>query len=451
MKIVILGCGKVGSELVKQLSQEGHDIVVIDNDPKTVEDASNLYDVMTICGSCVSHSAQAEAGVDKADLLIAATGTDELNLLACLTARKLGARSTIARVRDPVYIDQMDFLSDEIGISMYINPEYAAAAEIFRILRFPSAQTVNLFAGGRAEMVDLTVPPGSELAGLALRDLPRSFSVKLLVCAVARDSEVYIPDGSFVLQAGDRISITGEPREVETLFSRCGLLRRETRSVLLVGGSRISYYLAKMLLGMGTRVKIIEQDELRCTELCELLPGAEIVCGDGTDQELLGEEDAGSIDGLVALTGADEENIIVAMYARTLNISKVIAKVNRENLAALGERAGIESVISPKLITARVILRYVRAMQTSPESNVESLYSIAGGKAEALEFSIKVAPGITGIPLREIKTRKNILIACIVRGNRIIIPGGSDCIRPNDHVLVVSTEKGLDDITDVLA
>lgn len=451
MKIVILGCGKVGLELVMQLAQEGHDIVAIDNNPKTVEAAANLYDVMTICGSCVSHSAQAEAGVDKADLLIAATGYDELNLLACLIGRKLGARSTIARVRDPEYIDQLDFLSDELGISMHINPEYAAAAEIFRILRFPSAQKVSLFAGGRVEMVEMTVPPASELAGLALRDLPRSFSVKLLVCAVCRGDEVFIPNGGFVLREGDRISITGEPREVETLFRRCGLLRRETKSVLLVGGGRISYYLAKMLLEMGTRVKIVERDEARCAELCELLPKAEVICGDGTDQELLGEEDAQSIDGLVALTGEDEENIIMAMYAKSMNISKVIAKVNRDNLAMLGEKAGIESVISPKLITAGAILRYVRAMQTSPESNVESLYSIAGGKAEALEFSVRVAAGITDVPLKDIQTKDNLLIACIIRASQIIIPGGTDKILPGDHVLVVSTEKGLDDIGDVLA
>lgn len=451
MKIVISGCGKVGMELVRQLSEEGHDIVAIDTNAKTLETAGNRYDVMTVCGNGVSHETQTEAGVQKAQLLIAATGMDELNLLTCLTARKLGARHTIARVRNPVYIDQLGFLSDEIGISMHINPEYAAAAEIFRVLRLPSARQVNLFAGGRVEMVDLTIAEGSGLSGQALKDLPRAFDVNLLICAVQRGNEVFIPNGDFVLRQGDRISITGEPREVEKLFLRCGLRRRETRNVVLVGGGRISYYLTKMLTDIGTRVKIIDRDSARCEELCRLLPKAEIICGDGTDRELLSEEGAEYADGFVTLTGEDEVNIILAMYAKSLNVGKVIAKVNRENLVSLGEKAGIESMISPKNITADIILRYVRAMQNSIESNVESLYRIAGDKAEALEFVVKNAPGITEIPLKEIKTRKNLLIACIVRGSRIIIPRGTDDIRSGDHVLVVTTEKGLDDITDVLA
>lgn len=452
MNVVIAGCGKVGNELAQQLSQEGHAVTVIDISAKRVEEAGNQYDVMGIVGNCATLQVQTDALVPKADLLIACTASDEQNLLSCLVARKLGAKHTIARVRDPAYADQLDFLAEELGLSMHINPEYSAASEIFRLLRFPSAQKLDVFAGGRVEIVEVTVPEGSDLAGLMLKDLARTFNARILVCAVLREEQVSIPDGSFVLRAGDRISITGAPTEVESVFRKLGILRKRVNDVLLAGGGRISYYLARMLAEIGVRAVVVEKDEARCEALCELLPKALIIHGDGTDHELLGEAGIHGMDGVAALTGSDEENIIFGLYAASLQLRKVVVKVNNGNLIRLGERAGLESVISPKHITANMILRYVRGMSHSLDSNVEALHSICGGLAEALEFAVgRQASAVLGIPLKDLATRKNLLVACIIRGGRAIIPGGQDVIRSGDHVIVVTTEQGLDDITDILA
>ena len=459
MKIVIAGCGKVGRELTQRLSREGHDVTAIDLDPKRIEEAGNLYDVMGVVGSAATLAVQMEAQVDKADLLIATTTSDEQNLLACLIARKLGAKHTIARVRDPDYTrrqektgSMLDFLSEELGLSMYLNPEFAAASEISRLLRFPNAHKVDVFAGGRAEIVEVTAEQGSALPGLSLQELNRGFA-RVLVCAVQREDQVFIPTGDFRLRAGDRISITGEPSEISRFFRRLGILKKKADRVLIVGGGRIAYYLAQSLSGAGSRITVMEQDEDRCKALCELLPDASIILGDGTDHELLGEVGAGEMDGIVALTGSDEVNIILGLYASSLGAGQTGVKVNNGNLIGLSERAGLGSTISPKHITANMILSYVRGMNAaSRDSNVEAIHSLCGGKVEALEFSVgREVEGLCGVPLKDLNTRHGLLLACIIRGGKALIPGGLDRIHRGDHVIVVTTEQGLDDIGDILA
>lgn len=450
MKIVIVGDGKVGQALTGRLAEEGHDLVVIDSSPEALRTSVEVHDVMGISGNGASYAVQKEAGVEDADLLIAATSGDELNLLCCLVAKKLGAQHTIARVRNPDYADQLVMMREDLGLSMTVNPEMAAATEIARMLRFPSALKLDSFARGMVELVEIKVKEGSPLLGQALYTLSSHLGIRILICAVRRGEEVYIPTGSFVLQQGDKISITATPSEMDSLFRKLGIYRHKIHRVMVVGGGRIAYYLAKQLLKLGMSVKIIEKDAARCELLSEALPKARIILGDGSDRELLEEEGIEEMDALVALTGMDEENIIISMYAGTLELGKVVTKINRMSFQEILDSAGIESVISPKGITVNQIVRYVRAMQNSQGSNVETLHRIVGGRVEALEFNVTADPEVTGIPLKDLRTRQNLLIAGILRGRTIIYPGGNDTIEPGDSVIVVTTGHQLKDLRDIL-
>ena len=451
MRIVIVGCGKVGSALVEQLSAEGHDIVVIDSDKETVDGMANMYDVIGIYGNGASHPVQEEAEVSKADLLIATTSFDELNMLCCLSAKKMGAGNTIARIRNPEYFAQLDFLREELGLSMHINPEYATAGEIFRTLRFTSAQKIETFANGMIEIAEIRVTEDSVMSGLRLKDFGKVFDVKALVCAVQRVDSIFIPDGNFVLESGDKISLVAAPDQAEKIFEKIGHVRKKLRNVFIIGGSRIGFYLAQMLLSTGAGVKIIDNDDKRARHISEELPKATVILGDGTDQELLHEEGIGNADALVALTGVDEENVIISMYANYMKVEKVVAKVNRSGMLSLLDNIGLDNIVSPKLITANMIIQYVRAMKNTLGSNVETLYKIARGKAEALEFIARQASDVIGVPLKKLKTRKNLLIAGIIRGNQAIIPNGEDRILMGDRVVVVTTNTRLDDLSDILA
>lgn len=452
MYVVVVGDGKVGSTLTEQLAREGHDVVVIDNSERALAGSTNTMDIMGICGNGASRKVQLEAGVPKADLLIAATSGDELNLLCCLVAKKLGARHTIARVRNPEYADQMSLIREDLGLSMAINPEFAAANEIFSVLRFPAALKVEKFARGRVELVELLLAQDSPLDGLPLYNLYEKYQVKVLICAVKRGNEVFIPTGDFVLKAGDLISFTAAPAHIAQFFKAVGVSSRRIESVTLVGGGRIAYYLTRLLSSIGVNPKIIDTDEARCRELSETFPKALIIHGDGTEQDLLLEEGLPSTDAFVALTGLDEENIIISMYAASQGVSKVITKVNRSSLATLVSSAGLNSIISPKDITANQIIRYVRAMQNSLGSNVETLYKLMDDRAEALEFRVREDdPDLVNIPLKDLQLKSNLLISCISRGRETIIPGGADYIRLHDRVIVVTTNPGLDDLHDILA
>ena len=451
MKVVIIGDGKVGSTITNDLSGEGHDIVVIDRDQVVLQNASNTMDIISVQGNGASIAVQKRAGVPTADLLIAATSLDEVNMLACLVGNKLGVSNTIARVRNPEYFEQIDLLKDELGLSMTVNPEHAAAAEILRLLRFPSALKIELFARGRVELVEIKIPPHSVLDGMPLWAIYKEFQVKVLICAVQREGKVFIPNGNFVLQAGDKINLTAPHIEIENFFRTIGIFRTGVKSVMMIGGGRLSYYLAKSLLEMRVRVKIIEKDEERCDYLCEMLPDAVIIHGDGTDREILQEEGLEKTDALVCLTGMDEENIIVALYAKARKISKVIAKINRLSFDEILEDLDIDGFISPKTIAANHIVRYVRAMQNSlGSSNVETLHKLIGEQVEALEFKVKEKSPVVGIPLKDLKTKDGLLVAAIIRGMRVIIPGGHDSIEPGDSVIIVTTNKRLSDLKDIL-
>lgn len=451
MKIVIVGDGKVGSTLTEYLSNEGHDIVLIDNRPRVIEDALNSYDVMGITGNGASYSVQMEAGVNKAGILIAATSSDEVNILCCMIAKKIGARHTIARVRNPDYFHQLTFMRDQLGISMMINPEFEAANDISRILRTPSAITIEPFAKGRIDLAQIKITPDSPLADMSLSKISHTWAPKILVCAVQRgENEIYIPGGNFVLKAGDKIYFTASHSELNTFFKELNIFRHKIKNVLLIGGGKIAYYLAQQLIEMNMRVTIIEQDQDRCLELSGALPKAMIIHGDGTEHDLLQEEGIGNMDACVTLTGIDEENIILSMYARSQQVHKVITKINKISFHSIVESLGLESIVSPKYTTANHIVSYVRAKQNSRGSNVQTLYKIVDGHAEALEFLVTEKTTFAGVQLKNLRLKKNLLIACIVRRNHLIIPGGDDTIEVNDSVIVVTTNQYLDDLNDIL-
>ncbi len=450
MRIVVVGDGKVGHALVKELSREGHDVVIIDSRQSVIDETVNSLDVIGVVGNGASYSVQMEAGVERADLLIAATSSDELNILCCLVAKKIGAGSTIARVRNPDYSRQLAFLRDELGLSLVINPELAAANEISRIIRFPYALKVETFTGGRNELVELKVTGDSKLNDVSLYELEKKYRVKILICAVQRGDEVHIPRGDFILRAGDRIHITGTRPEISTFIKEVGIVSDKIRSVMIIGGGRIAYYLARMMTGSGMRVKIIEQDEKRCIELSEVLEKTDIIYGDGTDHDTLADEGIDETDAVVALTGIDEENIIIALYAHSRKVKKTIAKVSRTELFKLVENLNVDSIISPKEITVDYILRYVRAMQNTTGSNVLTLYRIVEEKAEALEFRVDKRSECIGVPLKGLNLKPELLVAGITRGNNHIIPRGNDTIEADDRVIIITKNLQLKDLDDIL-
>lgn len=451
MNIGIVGGGKVGFTLAQQLLGEGHDITVIDKNEQVIEHISNTMDVMGYVGNGASYSVLQSVGAEQMDLLIAVTAFDELNMLCCFAAHKLGTKNTVARIRNPEYSDLINALKDDLGLSMAINPERAAAAEIGRMLRFPSATKVELFAKGRIELASCRAHKDDMLDGMRLSDLPKNLGVTVLICAVERNDTVVIPTGDFIIQEDDVLYVTGAPKELERMFRKMKLTVNRAKSVLIAGGGRITYYLAEMLLKENVQVKIIEQNGARATELAGLLPKAVILGGDAADHELLMEEGLAAQDAFVALTGLDEGNILSALYADRCHVPKVIAKVNNDNLVSLIKTSGVESIISPKQITANQILRYVRALDASQsDENILSLYKIVGGRVEVLEFRANDTAAYLNIPLRELRMKKNILIACILRNGQAIIPGGMDCIRPFDHVLVVTADQRFNELTDIL-
>lgn len=451
MKIVIIGDGKVGYKLAKQLSEDNYDVVLIDNNEGKLKTAINKLDIICITGDGVSAEVQKEADVPHADLVIACASTDELNMLSCLIARRLGARHTIARVRNPIYYQQIDILKEDLRLSMAVNPELAVANEISRVLIFPSASKIETFMKGRLELVEFQLRQGNPIIGQKLAEIYRKHQIKILVCAVQRGKEVFIPDGEFILQEGDKLHIAASHREIEMFFKSLGDRKNKIKRVLICGGGRVGFYLAKQLFALGMQVKIIEQDLKKCESLCEMLPKATIIHGDAADHDLLIEEGIREADALIALTGMDEENIIMALFAKTQGVHKIIAKVNEDTRAQMIEGLGIDSIVSAKSATADAILSYVRARQNSLRSaNVETLYRLVDGQVEALEFIIKKESSYTNIPLKDITLKPNNLIACIGRNRQIIIPNGEDTLQVGDSVVVVTLEKKIQDITDIL-
>ena len=450
MQIIIVGCGKVGRALTAQLSREDNNVTVVDINADMVRNVSTIYDVMGIVGNGTSYHVLADADIEHTDILIAVTHSDEVNLLCCVVAKKAANCHTIARIRNPVYSAERGFIRRELGLSMTINPEYAAAQEIARLLRFPSAIDIDSFSKGRIEMLRFKVPESSSLIGHALKNLPQQLQLDVLVCAAERKEEVVIPDGDFSIQAGDILSIIAIPGNASVFFHRIGIHTNQVKNALIIGGGEITYYLTVILLSMGIQVKIIEKNRMRCEELSELLPKATIIYGDGSDQDLLNEEHLEQMDALVASTDIDEENIILSLYAKGKVKSKVVTKLNHLDFNDVIHSLNLDSLIYPKNITAEYILQYVRAMRNSVGSNVETLYKLMDGRVEALEFIINPLSKMTGIKFQDMRLKKNLLIAGIGRKGKFIIPGGQDEFQPGDSVIVVTTNSGFQDIHDIL-
>ncbi len=455
MKIIVAGCGKIGAAIVQSLTAEGHDVLALDADATVISEITNIYDVRGVCGNAADCETLSSAGIENTELFIGCTDSDELNMLSCFIAKKMGAEHTIARIRNPEYNDKnLSFMKRELELSMSINPELLAAKELFDILNMPSAVKIETFARRSFEMVELHLKENSPLDGLMLKDLRQKYKTRVLICVVQRGEDVYIPDGHFVLKSGDRIGLTSSPFEIEKFLRTIGLLQKQARNVMILGGSRTAYYLSKMLLESSAHkngtVKLIERDEAVCEELSESLSGAVIIRGDGTEQELLLEEGLPGQDAFVSLTDTDEENILMSIFASQQNVPKVITKTNRQEMSDLAAKLGLDTLVSPKKIIADILVQYARALDNSRGSNVETLYKLMDGQVEALEFNATATAELTDIPLRDLTLKPNILIAGILRGRRTIVPGGDDCIMAGDKVIVLAAKQRLGDLSEII-
>lgn len=451
LNIIIVGCGKVGAALTEQLSKEGHDITLIDKSATRLQETANLYDVMGIVGNGASYNVQLDAGIETADLIIAVTSSDELNVLCCTIAKQAGDCAAIARICSPDYSQDVGYLREKLGLTMIINPDLETARETARILYLPTALEVNSFAHGRAEIIKFQLPEENILAGMSIADLGKEISSEILICAVEREGEVHIPDGSFVLHADDTISFVASRRSIRSFLQKVGIKTKQVKDTLIVGGGKSAYYLANQLIHMGVDVKIIEQNVQRCEELSILLPDAIIINGDGTDQELLKEEGLEQAESFVPLTGIDEENIMLTLYAKQVSNAKVITKINRMTFKNVIGNLNLGSVIFPRLITSEAIIAYVRAKKNSLNSNIETLYHLFDSRVEAIEFLVDEASEVTGQPLMNLNLKKNLLVSCIYRNGVAKIPSGQDTIQVGDTVIIVTTHTGFDQLTDILA
>lgn len=449
MNIIIVGCGKVGQTLAELLNDEGNDITVIDMLPAKVNETAARYDVLGVVGNGATHLTQQEAGIKNADLLIAVTGSDELNLLCCLIAKKAGNCHTIARVRSPQYSSEAPYLKEELGLAMVINPEQTAAAEIARVLRFPSAMKIDTFAKGRVELLKFKLPEDSPLEGLAVKEISTKLHCDVLVCTVERGDNAYIAKGSFRFMEKDVISIIASPKNASHFFKTIKYKMNSVKDVMIVGGGNITHYLSDMLDRAGIGVKIIEKETAKCEELAEKLQYATVINADAVDQQTLFEEGIENVGAFVALTNLDEENILLSLFAKSVNKGKLVTKVNRIDFDDVIRHLELDTVIYPKNITAETIVRYVRAMKNTIGSNVETLYNIIKGKVDAAEFIIRENSPVAGKPLMEMKLKPSVLVASILRDKKVIIPRGSDTIEVGDSVIIVS-DFALHDIAEIL-
>ncbi len=452
MKIIIVGCGKIGASILANLASEGHDVIGVDSNRSVIDELSNVYDVMCVCGNGADSDILSEVDAGKADLFVAVAGSDEMNMLSCFLARKMGAAYTIARIRTPEYNDKsISFLRRNLELSDSINPEYATAHEIFNILKFPSAVNIETFSARNFEMIELILREDSPFNGMRLMDIRKKYAAKFLVCAVQRGEEAFIPGGSFVLRGGDKIGITANRAELHKLLKELGILQKKARNVIILGGSTTAFYLAKMLISAGISVKIIEKNKDRCVEFASELPEAVIINGDGAQQELLLEEGIDSADAFVTLTDMDEENIIISCFAHAQKVPTVITKITRPELASMAQKLGLDCIVSPQKTVGDIITGYARALENSVGSSVETLYKLMDGSVEALEFSVQQDFEFVNIPLKEMKLKENVLLAGVLRGRTTIIPSGDDMILPGDKVVVLASKTRLQDLSDIIA
>ncbi len=451
MNIIIVGGGKVGTTILENLVQENHNVVAIDSNPKVIEEISNIYDVMCVCGNGVDWETLTEAGAQKANLLIAVTGSDEFNMLCCFMAKKVGVPHVIARIRNPEYNDKsLGFIKQSLDISFAINPDAVAAKECFNLLQFPSAESIETFSRRNFELIEFVLKPDSILCEMTLIEMRKKFPASYLVGIVQRGDEVVIPDGSFRLQKGDKIGLTASAQELEKLLGMLGTTQDRAKNVMIVGAGRYAFYLAKMLISSGISVTVIDKNKAACHAFAQALPEAMVICGDAADKELLMEEGLLSMDAFVALTGNDEENILISYLAESEGVGKTITKIDRAELYTMAEKLGLGCILAPKRMISDVITRFARALDNSMGSKIETLYKLMGGRAEAVEFIVREDFRFLNTPLKEVKLKKNILIAGIIRGRNVIIPGGSDVILPEDRVVVLTTGKSLGDLSDIM-
>ncbi|MBR2027995.1 MAG: Trk system potassium transporter TrkA [Oscillospiraceae bacterium] len=450
MNIIIVGCGKVGFFLAEQLSKEEHDITIVDYNDETLGKAYDTLDIMTIKGNGVSPATLTEAGADNADLVIAATSSDEVNMVCCLTAKQLGAKYTVARIRTPEYTESIVELKKNLKIDVVINPESAAAAEIARLLRFPAAADIETFCRGKVELMGFVLQEGDFLIGKSLMDLPPQVKkLQLLFCVADRNGDVCIPKGSFIPKAGDKLYIIGQPSGLDRFFRLLGRYTPKIKKVFLVGGGKISAYLIEMLHNMNINLKVVDKDIEKCNEIAKLFPDVITINGDGSDHELLEEENLSSYDAFVALTGRDEDNLIISLYAMQQGVSKTITKCNRQNYIGIARSIGLNSIVSAKYVVASQILHLVRGMKNSQGSVMNSLHRIADGNAEAMEFKVNSTTKNVGVPLKDLKLKPDVLLAVIVRKGVIIIPEGTTCLEPDDSVIIITSGSFILDLNDI--
>ncbi len=451
MNIIVVGCGNVGYTLAEQLSKEGNEITLIDNNSERLQFVVDTLDIQGVAGNGISYNTLMEAGIEDTDLFIAVTNEDEINMLGCLMANKLGNCKTIARVRNPEYYEDIKYIKDELGLSMTINPEREAAREMARLIQIPSAIDVDSFDKSRINMIKFKIGENSILDGMAVWDIRTKISANMLVCIVQRGDKVTIPNGAFVLKAGDMVSFISPIKGLYSIFKKTGVKVRNIKNVMIAGGGRISYYLAELLAKAKINVKIIEKNKNRCEVLSELLPEAMIICGNVTNQQLLDEEGIHNTDAFVSVTEMDEENIMLSLYVNKTTDAKVITKIKKMTFEEIIQDLNIGSIVDPKNIVAEIIIRYVRALKNSMGSNVETLYRLSDNKVEALEFNVNTnAPKLIGIPLMTLKLKKNLLVSAIIRNGKTFLPDGKDTIELGDRVIIVTTNMGLNDIGDIL-
>ena len=451
MDIVIIGAGTVGTAVCRELAEEGHNITVIDSDEKVLDNLVNTYDVFGVVGSCGEVSTLKKANTETADLLLAITNSDEINLLCCTAGRKLGAKHSVARIRNPEYTEMMSLLRNDMNLSMTINPEMSAAKEIYRSLRFPSAAKVNLFCRGRLEMAELTLAEDSPACGETLNDLRARLNIRFLICAVMRNGETFVPNGTFRLEAGDTVCVAAPEDCTTDFFKAIGAYRQPVRDILIVGGGRVTYYLLTMLQKSKIHAKVIEKDRDVCQDLASEFPNSTVICSDGSDQAVLMEEGLGRTDAFLTLSAVDEENVLSSLYARTCGVRKVITMIQKLSQSDFLKKAGLDTIVSPRQSTASQILRFVRATANARGSEIEALYKMLDGQIEAIEFRIKdEIGGFTGVPLKDIRLKPDTLIACIMHHDKILIPSGGDCVEKGDAVIVMSKQGQIKDVREAL-
>ena len=451
MKVIISGCGKIGTAILQSLIKEEHDIVVIDTSAEIIESITNRFDVIAICGNGASYDVLVEAGAKSSDLFISVTSSDEYNMLACFVAKKLGVRNTVARIRNSEYNNSgFNYIKNELGISVSVNPELLTAQRLFNVLSLPSATSVENFSASEMEMIEVIVKEDAKIQGVPLYELRKKIPHNFLVCLVEREGKVHIPNGSFTIQSGDKIGLFASKTDANDILKYFGYNKKRIKSVIIVGASKIAFYLSKLLIGAKSSVKIIDIDEQKCLEFSEKLDKATIVHGNGMSQELLTEEGVLSTDALVALTGKDEENVLMSIFAKNKNVPKTITKVNREEILSLSSELGLDTVVSSKQLVADLIVSYARALESSKKSKIETLYSLFGGMAEASEFKILPDFKNTNVPLKDLNISKQVLVAGIIRNRETIIPCGEDVFRIGDKVILITAGEPVYDLSEII-